>query len=107
MHFIEYHTESDNGDGCMGQNGCKCIGFLPPWSHGWLEAVAVAAGIPREHHDMCHILLAQEKIKIQSTACTECISLLHYYTVENSLSWIINHLYSATRERDRGFFKEN
>jgi len=45
----------------------------------WLIAAA-------HHHGgvLYHILLAQEKIKIQNIVSTECLSLSHYHKVEKS-----------------------
>lgn len=47
------------------QNGCKCIGSLPSWSHGSLGAVAPTTAQHPKRGPSC-MSLAQEKIQIQN-----------------------------------------
>lgn len=72
------------------------------WLSGYQMVISVSVVYPHElvadwelqlaaaaqHHErvLYHILLAREKIKIQSTVSTECILLLHHCKVNHMLN---------------------
>ena len=63
------------------QNGCQSIGgLLHDGGADWELWLAT----PLDDRESYHLLLAPEKIKIQSSVSTECVSLSHHQKVEKS-----------------------
>ena len=73
------------------QNGDKCIGSFPLWSHGE-PGTAATCPCPASWDSVMPRITSPEKyqLKIWSTVSTECESLSQHCKVKKSLSGIIS-----------------
>ena len=84
-------TESKNQNGYMGTCGCKHIGCLLPWSHGWLRAMAHWPSITREYLTTYHCPRERAKCKTPRVVFTR-----YFHTITKSKNIKSNHYKSKT-----------
>ena len=84
---MEYFTESEK------QNGCKCVGCLPSWLHGWLGAAARCHCPATWKNIVPHMASLGKDQNSKHTISTECVLLSNHHKIKKSKS---NHRKSGT-----------